>query len=137
MVAYSFQPRFVQAILSGRKCQTIRAVGRRRHARPGEALQLYTGMRTRQCRLIGTAVCLAAEAVELRLSTARGSVRTGNAGTCRIGDSQILDMFAEADGFSDWSALCDFWRATYGRRAFRGVLIRWDGEAFVPGGNYD
>ena len=27
----------------------------RRHARPGEQLQLFTGMRTRQCRLIGRA----------------------------------------------------------------------------------
>ncbi len=51
MVAYSFDRRFVPAIVSGAKRQTIRA-HRARHARPGETLQLYTGMRTRQCRKI-------------------------------------------------------------------------------------
>ena len=53
MVAYSLKPRFIPPILSGAKRQTIRAISRRRHAIPGETLQLYTGMRTKQCRLIG------------------------------------------------------------------------------------
>jgi hypothetical protein len=43
MVAYSFNPIFVGPILAGTKRQTIRAE-RKRHARPGEAMQLYTGM---------------------------------------------------------------------------------------------
>lgn len=53
MVAYSFHPRFVDAILGGTKRQTIR-MHRRRHARPGEEMQLYAGMRTRHCRLVKT-----------------------------------------------------------------------------------
>lgn len=36
MVAYSFQPQFIMPIETGRKCQTIRSVGLRRHVRPGE-----------------------------------------------------------------------------------------------------
>ena len=48
MVAYSFKRRFREPILAGSKQQTIRA-DRKRHARRGEALQLYTGMRTTQC----------------------------------------------------------------------------------------
>ncbi|MEJ0016825.1 MAG: ASCH domain-containing protein [Acetobacteraceae bacterium] len=46
MVAYSFKRDFAAPILAGIKRQTIRA-DRRRHARPGEVLQLYTGMRTK------------------------------------------------------------------------------------------
>ena len=38
MVAYSFKQQFAPAILSGAKCQTIRA-DRKRHAREGEAVQ--------------------------------------------------------------------------------------------------
>jgi len=56
MVAYSFKAQFREPILAGTKRQTIRA-DRKRHARLGEALQLYTGMRTRQCKLIGRATC--------------------------------------------------------------------------------
>lgn len=40
MVAYSFQSRFAPAVESGRKRQTIRAVGKRRHARQGEAKRI-------------------------------------------------------------------------------------------------
>lgn len=74
MVAYSFRPQFVGPITVGLglsfvnsfgvtpptirpKQQTIRAHGKRRHARPGDELQLYTGMRTKACRLIGRARC--------------------------------------------------------------------------------
>ena len=49
MVAYSFNSRFEVAIREGWKTQTIRA-GRKRHARPGEMLQLFCGMRTAHCR---------------------------------------------------------------------------------------
>lgn len=66
MVAYSFKAQFVEPIRAGLglptepqirpKRQTIRA-DRKRHARPGEELQLYRGMRTRQCFLIGRAAC--------------------------------------------------------------------------------
>lgn len=57
MVAYSFKRRFAEPILAGAKRQTIRA-DRRRHARPGEELQLYTGMRTKSCRLIARRTCV-------------------------------------------------------------------------------
>jgi len=56
MVAYSFRARFREPILVGAKRQTIRA-DRKRHARPGEQLQLYTGMRTRECAIIARALC--------------------------------------------------------------------------------
>ena len=52
MVAYSFKKQFGPPILAGTKAQTIRA-DRKRHVRSGELVQLYTGMRTRQCRRLG------------------------------------------------------------------------------------
>lgn len=47
---------FQDKILSGEKCQTVRATAR---ARPGDRLHLYTGMRTKACRKLGEAVCAA------------------------------------------------------------------------------
>jgi hypothetical protein len=58
MVAYSFQKQFVPAIISGKKRQTIRAFGKRRHAYVGEPIQLYVGMRTKQCaKIIPDQIC--------------------------------------------------------------------------------
>ncbi|MCA1971589.1 MAG: hypothetical protein LDL44_02025 [Caenispirillum sp.] len=50
MVAYNFQARFAAAVEPGEKAITIRTIGRRRHARIGERLQLCTGQRTRAWR---------------------------------------------------------------------------------------
>lgn len=75
MVAYSFKQRFAPQIIAGlqtgplvvgMKRQTIRA-DRKRHARPGEELQLYTGMRTRSCQLLGRTTCTAVAPVRLLL----------------------------------------------------------------------
>lgn len=69
MVAYSFQKRFLPKIvaglepgpwLPGMKRHTMRQPrsGRSRHARPGETIQLYTGMRTKHCRQVGRVRCI-------------------------------------------------------------------------------
>lgn len=52
MVAYNFMIRLAPDVETGRKPFTIRdeRKGRSRHARPGEDIQLYTGMRTTACR---------------------------------------------------------------------------------------
>lgn len=129
MTAYSFKKQFAEPILAGTKAQTIRAErkGRSRHARPGEALQLYTGMRTKYCRLIGRATCAAQFRITLRFDVNR-----------IVSDQQILnlpsnlDRFAANDGFADWAAMKAFWAKEHPDTAlFEGVLIRWTG--FVPG----
>lgn len=50
MPAYNFRKQFAPLVESGQKRQTIRTIGKRRHARAGEPLQLYTGQRTKACR---------------------------------------------------------------------------------------
>lgn len=120
MVAYSFKPRFVESIRAGTKRQTIRA-DRKRHAHAGEELQLYTGMRTRQCQLIGHAPCLSVWPVTLILRETPGVVLEYFRET--YGD---LDGFARADGFKDWGELAGFWATNHpGVEIFDGVLIRW------------
>lgn len=116
MVAYSFKRQFVAPILSGSKGGTIRAPRRHGHARPGEGLQLYTGMRTKHCRLIRRTTCIAVEEITLHFH-ARGIL---------IGDRLIsrnadLDSFARFDGFNDFDEMSGFWPVA----RFSGWHIRW------------
>lgn len=132
MVAYSFKPRFVEAIRWGLglgldvpdgvpapKRQTVRA-HRRRHARPGEELQLYTGMRTRHCALIGRARCVDLQGIHLELHLRRPRIYVGGL------PCPVLD-FARRDGFVDWADMLGFWRDAHGPiTEFEGVLITWE-----------
>lgn len=128
MVAYSFQKQFVPFIECGLKAQTIRA-DRKRHARPGETLQLYFGMRTKHCRLIGTAICFSIQPIVIDLREAMISGQSGNSLTT-IAE---LDAFARRDGFDDWMAMRLFWSNHHPKiLAFTGMLIRW--TDFHPGG---
>lgn len=139
MVAYSFQRRFVPAILDGSKTHTLRGP-RRRYAREGEAMQLYAGMRTRQCRLIARATCNRFFGVVLKFSAyqcfalfdvveqepgvwkRRGRLR-------RMGDP---DAFARSDGFEDIDDMGRWWRDNHGVTSWEGFLIGWAQLAIRP-----
>lgn len=152
MVAYSFQKQFVPAIRSGQKRQTIRA-DRKRHARPGEALQLYAGMRTKGCfKIIDDPVCERVDdiRIDLRsLDSVTPAAETNEAIMALLRDVSVevngapvlgddLDILARADGFGTWSfirskepmlpfvAMMSFWMFEHGAIDFRGALIRWE-----------
>lgn len=126
MVAYSFQKRFIAPILSGRKAQTIRAVGKRRHARPGDFLQLYSGMRTKHCRLILETRCVSVHSI---------TIVTGFAWSVTIdGDYRLtsLDEFAQRDGFAHLADMQAFWAKHHPDVVrFDGWLIEWKPPAAV------
>jgi hypothetical protein len=132
MVAYSFKKRFAPPIIAGlqpgplvvgMKRQTIRA-DRKRHARLGEELQLYTGMRTRSCQLLGRADCTSVLPIRLLLGPVP-AVEIG--GEPAITGAKGLDLFARLDGFGDWPDLCAFWAAEHeALTEFSGQLIRWE-----------
>jgi hypothetical protein len=124
MVAYSFQPRFIEPIRQGIKTQTIRAHGRRRHARPGELVQLYSGMRTAHCqRILPDVPCL--EVMPIEIAFAQGEI-------ARIRVDGLpclnLDAFAIRDGFTDAVDMWAFWRDHHPEAmgpGFFGVVIEW------------
>lgn len=139
MVAYSFKPSFIEPIRLLEKRQTIR-LPRKRHARPGEPLQLFTGPRMQPTRL-GAAVCKGAS--QVRLDFRRDRVTLDDA--IDIQGDEALDAFAIRDGFPPWGAAADllrpwefmsrWWRMTHpDNPVFAGVLIDWDDSfvAFVP-----
>jgi len=123
MVAYSFKKQFVAPIKALTKGQTIRA-NRKRHARPGETLQLYTAMRTKHCTLIGTATCFTIQPIRIDIEEAVITVLTGKSLITLTGLAAV-DAFARRDGFEDWFEMRDFWRVNHKTAVFCGVLIRW------------
>lgn len=119
MVAYNFKKQFVPLIEAGLKRQTIRAP-RKRHTRPGEAIQLYSGMRTRSCRKLVNPdpICIS---VEPLLMNDELGINLDNRWLSR----NDLETLAVADGFSDWEACLGFFEAVHGF-PFQGVLIKWE-----------
>ena len=122
MVAYSFKERFETPIREGWKTQTIRAA-RLRHARSGEMLQLYVGMRTAQCRLILPEV-RCTEVMKVVISfDGEGVIERVVTDGVAVRD---LDAFAVRDGFTDIDDMSEFWRKEHGPCGlFHGVLIEW------------
>lgn len=123
MVAYSFQSQFVDPMRSGRKCQTVRATGRRRHAEPGDAIQHYTGMRTKHCRLVGTSTCIETQPITMEFF----DWTEKKADRVLVDGKRVRDRhaFAQADGFAGWLELRSFWLQTHGIGIFHGRIIRW------------
>lgn len=135
MVAYSFQRRFGSPIRlglvpgpagKGAKRHTVRG-DRRRHAREGEEIQLYHGMRTKDCELIGKARCTETQGITIHFRKRRSSDWLRCARFGKIDRPDGLDRFARADGFTDWADLRAFWADQHpGVRDFAGVIIFWE-----------
>lgn len=137
MVAYSFRRQFVNPIKAGLglpiadpyvpppKRQTIRKP-RKRHARPGEVLQLYCAQRTRQCFKIGDARCVSVDPVSLHFRNQRQDDSVKIALQPSINRPLALDRFAQSDGFADWAELREFWRKEHAVDDFTGVIIKWE-----------
>lgn len=114
MPAYNFKPQFVAPIRSGRKHHTIRAE-RKRRTKPGERLQLYTGMRTKMCmKIIPDPICTKVEKIEIHEFTVRVDGHILFADECHA--------LAFHDGFDSFEQMMRFWE---GRLPFHGEIIHW------------
>lgn len=124
MPAYNFMPRFAVLVETGAKTQTIRKTDRR--AKPGDIAFLYTGQRTKHCRLLGKGVIKHVQPVELgrrrnglpyaRLPMPKGQVFE------LMTDS--LDALARADGFADGDKMVRWFDSKYGL-PFHGFVHAW------------
>ncbi len=106
MVAYSFHQCFEGSIIAYRKLQTVRG-HRRRHARPGEPMQLYTGMRTRACRklLADDPICVSLDDIEIDVPAIPENVHfVDERLRISVDGEQLSDVavevFAACDGFA-------------------------------------
>jgi hypothetical protein len=118
MVAFNFRAEFVPLIASGKKCQTIRQHAR---AKPGDALQIYTGQRTKACRKIlePDPICTLVDYCAIRPDY----LTLGNmAKHLENGDA---DAFAVRDGFEGYDDMVAWFRETYGSPYFIGYVHCW------------
>lgn len=112
---------FVRLQLPPPKRQTIRAHGKRRHARTGEELQHYTAMRTKSCKLIGRTKCTAVENIIIWPNNMTillaGKIQT----------ARQIQSFVRHDGFVSVEDMQSFWKENHpGVDKFEGVVIRWE-----------
>lgn len=162
MVAYNFQKRFIGHVLAGlepgpwlpgMKRHTLRnpREGRSQHARPEQPVQLYTAMRTKQCRQLGRAVCrLQLPVLVLWDGETLGIARRPNSAAPRskVADlapivqqllneeparyycGDLMNEFARTDGFQDAAEMAAFFEAPGqpGGVALQMVLIAWSPE---------
>ncbi|WP_224825616.1 hypothetical protein [Cognatishimia sp. MH4019] len=131
MVAYSFQKQFIEPIelgmrdpkAPGAKLQTIRGP-RKRHAYPGENLQLYYAMRTKHCRkIIPDPVCLDVRPITIQWEA--GQIKRIRVGWVRNPPLTDLEAFAKADGFTSLREMSAFWELPAPDHFFDGLLIKW------------
>lgn len=118
MVAYNFQRSFAEAVEKGDKRQTIRAQGKRRHARKGDNLQLFTGQRTKACRKLRDAICYDV----CPITIFEDKILTFNPQEIHLGDE--LECLAQKDGFASWIEMRDWFAKVHGL-PFSGIMIRW------------
>ncbi len=115
MPSINFKARFVPYIEGGSKRQTIRRT-RKRPFRAGDVLYLFTGMRTKTCRRLGTFRCTGVHSIRV---TDRGIEVDGRA-LRRV----ETDALARADGFKDTEEFMAFFRKEH-KLPMEGQLIRW------------
>lgn len=118
MVSFSFQPEFVSMIESGRKIQTIRKT---RRCDVGDKMHLYTGLRTKQCKLIAVKKAVAVENVIIE---PRGII-VGTPPCMMLLEPAYSDLFACADGFVNFQAMRRWFVDRYQSEVFHGFVHRW------------
>lgn len=114
MPSFNFKPRFAEPIQAGWKVQTIRGSKR---CSTGATMQLFTGLRTRQCTRIADVKCILSDYVHLYSSG------------IMFGDKSKhpdCDDFARWDGFRDYDDMMKWFRGEYGRPDFIGYVHRWN-----------
>lgn len=130
MPAYNFKKQFAADVKSGKKRQTIRH-RRKRRTRAGETLYLYTGQRTKRCRLLRAAICRKITGITIKGNAIvlEKIVPSGFCGS-RIKETEMIrhghaaDRFARADGFKDSDEMIEWFKAAYDL-PFSGVVIYW------------
>lgn len=114
MGLYNFKQQFVPMILDGTKTHTIRAPRKGSQDVPGNTMHLYTGLRTKNAKLLGRFECVAVD--EITIDRMLITV-----------DRVVLfiderDALAKRDGFQSFEHMLKFWE---GKLPFNGHIFHW------------
>lgn len=127
MPALNFQKQFAKSVEIGEKRQTIRAPRKdgRAHANVGDTIKLYTGMRTKQCRLLAEAKVTRTAKVRIEATAMfLNGHRLPSIIYARDQAEPTDNEFAEADGFEDFMEMADWFGKVHGL-PFEGTVIYW------------
>ena len=121
MPAYNFQDRFIPKILSGTKSHTIRK--RRKYpTKVGDILWLYTGMRTKGCRLIAGALCVRVEPIVIWPFEHRVAANI----------EFSINQLAYGDGFDNRAEFFEFFKRTYHEDVLNDFeILFWDTKSMI------
>ena len=127
MPALNFKAQFADDVEAGRKNQTVRAPRKdgRAHCKTGDTIKLYTGMRTKQCRLLREATVTHIDTVKIEPTCM--SLNGRHVFSCLNGrdDPQTDNEFAQADGFDSFMEMANWFDDVHGL-PFEGVVIHWN-----------
>ena len=114
---------FRDMILDGRKPHTIRPV-RQHPVKKGDALSLYTGMRTSHCEIIGKVKCLDVRPIQIYQSWDVNRQLILNGKPLSEEHTQLLTI---NDGFENLEKFYDFFEYMYDQyqQEFDLRLIQW------------
>lgn len=123
MPAYNFSPEFADDVEHRRKRSTIRLTDK--GSKVGDTAYLYTGQRTKECRLLGTSTLVAVEPIEIM----EFCIYIGNSSNA-IYEPAVIDLIARSDGFKDYADMAAWFKAKYNIKSltetpFVGFLHVW------------
>lgn len=131
MALLGFKKQFAVKVVCGMKQQTVRQV-RKNKIKTGDTAHCYTGLRTKQCELLGRWPITSVKAIIISHNGFRlfhnGEIVPPpvmpHASVFFGWNSAIAKMFATADGFNS-VAECKAWFLKDSRE-FYGEVIQWD-----------
>ncbi|NOS72030.1 MAG: hypothetical protein HOP33_19145 [Verrucomicrobia bacterium] len=103
---FNYKPRFAPLVESQKKRTTVRMFIKSKPPKKGDALQHFTGMRTRKCRQLLISICRDVQPIKI---TERGIWL----GRRRLSPTEEW-WLATGDGFSNQDEFRAFFRDTYG-----------------------
>lgn len=126
MPALNFKQQFADAVENGEKRQTVRAHRKdgRPHCKTGDVLSLYTGMRTKNCRMLGKARVTRVASIKINPTDMELDGKLLYS-IIHSRDADLTDNeFAEADGFDSFMDMANWFDQVHGL-PFEGVVIYW------------
>lgn len=128
MPALNFKAQFAEDVEIGAKRQTVRAPRKdgRAHCKVGDTIKLYTGMRTKACRLLAEATVTSVRKVRIEdCEMFLDGRRLPSAIWSRDQTEPTDNEFAEADGFASFMDMAEWFQDVHGL-PFEGSVICWD-----------
>ncbi len=123
----NFLPRFADAVQMGKKRQTIRKRGKQAPPTVGDALMLFTGLRTSSSRRLRAATATSVESITITCSTRQVFIARPSNGQLAYFAlaAEEIEQLAREDGFYNADEFFRFFHDVHDG-GLCGYLLKWD-----------